>query len=137
MPAFTLAQVQSTLTNYVQATTGTEYIEVFYNFPSNEGIISEGIYVAQVYQADRMKNSNGLLPGSHVYTLVDRIEMYIVSQQDNPFMENQLAIFTRFIDDPLFRDNGYYLREHTIQQQYVKNSQRYRIIYDLSRLQII
>ena len=137
MPAFTLAQVQSTLTNYVQATTGTEYIEVFYNFPSNEGLVSEGIYVAQVYQADRMKNSNGLLPGGHIYTLVDRVEMYIISQQDNPYMENQLAIFAKFIDNPLFADRGYYLREHTIQQQYVKNSQRYRIIYDLSRLQVI
>lgn len=137
MPLFTLAQVQTGLTSQVQATTGTQLVEVFYNFPSNENVISEGIYVAQVYQADRMKNANGIQPGGHVYTIVDRIEMYIVSQQDNPYIGNQLDIFTRFIDDSLFVNTGYFLREHTIQQQYVKNSQRYRIIYDLSRLQVI
>jgi len=137
MPLFTLAQVQSTLTNYVQATTGTEYIEVFFNFPSDENKVSEGIYVAQCYQADRMKNSNGITTGGHVYSIKDRIEMYVISQQDNPFMENELAIFPQFIDDPLFSTQGYFLREHTIEQQYVKNSQRYRIIFDLTRLQVI
>jgi hypothetical protein len=137
MPLFTLAQVQSTLTNYVKATTGTEYIEVFYNFPADEGKVSEGIYVAQTFQADRLKNSNGILPGGHVYSIKDRIEMYVISQQDNPYMENMLAIFPRFIDDPLFSTPGYYLREHVIEQQYVKNSQRYRIIFDLTRLQVI
>jgi hypothetical protein len=137
MPTFTLEQVQSTLAGYLQATTGTTHIEVFFNFPSDENKISEGVYVAQVYQADRMKNSNGITPGGHVYNILDRIEMYIVSQQDNPYMANQLAIFPKFIDDPLFSSNGYFLREHTIQQQYVKNSQRYRIIFDLTRLQVI
>jgi len=137
MPLFTLAQVQSTLTNYVLASDQTNLIEVFYNFPSDENVVTEGIYVAQVYQADRMKNSNGITPGGHVYTIKDRIEMYIVSQQDNPFIEQELAIFPQFIDDPLFVNQGYYLREHTIEQQYVKNSQRYRIIFDLSRLQVI
>jgi hypothetical protein len=137
MPLFTLAQVQNTLTNYVANTTGTQYIEVFYNFPSDEGIVSEGVYVAEVYQADRTKNGNGILPGGHIYNIVDRIEMYVISQQDNPYMENLLAIFPQFIDDPLFSGTGYFLREHKIQQQYVKNSQRYRIIFDLTRLQVI
>jgi len=137
MPLFTLAEVQSTLTNYVLANEQTNLIEVFHNFPSNENVVTEGIYIAQVYQADRMKNSNGITPGGHVYNIVDRIEMYIVSQQDNPFIEAELALFPQFIDDPLFVNQGYYLREHTIQQQYVKNSQRYRIIFDLTRLQVI
>jgi hypothetical protein len=84
-----------------------------------------------------MKNGNGITPGGHVYNILDKIEMYIVSQQDNPFIGNQLAIFPQFLDDPLFVNAGYFLREHTIQQQYVKNSQRYRIIFDLTRLQVI
>jgi len=137
MPLFTQQQVQNTLTNYLATTTGTQYVEVFYNFPASENVISEGIYVAEVYQADRQKNSNGILPGGHVYTIKDRIEMYIVTQQDNPYVENMLAIFPVFIDDALFSQSGYFLREHTIQQQYVKNSQRYRITFDLSRLQVI
>jgi hypothetical protein len=137
MPLFTQQQVQQTLSTYLLANPGTQYIEVFFNFPSNENVISEGIYVAEVYQADRMKNSNGIQPGGHIYTIKDRVEMYIVTQQDNPFVETLLGIFPQFIDDNLFSSNGYFLREHTIQQQYVKNSQRYRITFDLSRLQII
>ena len=137
MPLFTQAQVQSTLTNYCQTTTGTQYLEVFFNFPANENVNSEGSYVAEVYQAERIQNGNGLTPGSHVYTVKDRVEMYLVTQQDNPYVENMLGIFTVFIDDPLFKQYGYYLREHAIQQQYVKNSQRYRITFDLSRLQVI
>jgi hypothetical protein len=135
MPLFTLAQVQSTLTNYLAATTGTTYLEVFTEFPSNENTASEGFYAARAYQADRMKNSNGITPGGHVYTIRDRVEMYIVTQQVNPYVENQLGIFQQFIDDPLFKD--YFLREHTIEQQYVKNSERYRIIFNLERLQVI
>jgi len=137
MPLFTQQDVQSKLSTYLLATTGTNYIEVFFNFPSNENVISEGVYVAEVYQADRMKNSNGITTGGHVYTIKDRIEMYIVTQQDNAFVENLLGIFPQFIDDTLFSSQGYYLREHTIQQQYVNNSQRYRITFDLSRLQVI
>jgi hypothetical protein len=137
MPLFTQQQVQSSLSTYVLANPGTQYTEVFFNFPSNENVISEGIYVAEVYQADRMKNSNGITPGGHVYTIKDRIEMYIVTQQDNAFVEDLLGIFPIFIDDALFSGQGYYLREHTIQQQYVKNSQRYRITFDLSRIQVI
>ena len=82
-----------------------------------------------------MKNSNGVTPGGHVYTIVDRLEMYVISQQINPYVDNLLNIFSVFIDDSIFQD--YYLREYTVEQQYVKNSERYRIIFDLSRLQVI
>jgi len=137
MPLFTLAQVQSTLTNYLLANTGTEYVEVFFNFPSDENKISEGVYIAEVYQAERVRNAHGITTGGYVYTVKDRIEMYVVSQQDNAFIEQELAIFPAFIDDPLFLNSGYFIREQTIEQQYVKNSQRYKITFDLSRLQII
>jgi len=135
MPTFTLAQVQNTLSNYLAVTTGTEYLEVFLEFPSDENKISEGVYAARAYQGDRMKNSNGVTPGGHVYTIVDRLEMYVISQQINPYVDNLLNIFSVFIDDSIFQD--YYLREYTVEQQYVKNSERYRIIFDLSRLQVI
>jgi hypothetical protein len=135
MPLFTLAQVQNTLTNYLAATTGTHNIQVFTEFPSNENVISEGVYAARAYQADRNKNSNGIRPGGHVYTIRDRLEMYVITQQVNPYVENELGIFQKFIDDPLFID--YYLREHSIDQQYVNNSERYRVIFDLHRLQVI
>jgi hypothetical protein len=135
MPLFTLAQVQNTLTNYLAVTTGTQNIQVFTEFPSNENVISEGVYAARAFQADRNINSNGILPGGHVYTIRDRLEMYVITQQVNPYVENELGIFTQFIDDPLFI--GYYAREHSIDQQYVNNSERYRVIFDLRRLQVI
>jgi hypothetical protein len=135
MPLFTLAQVQSTLTNYLATTTGTHHLEVFTNFPSNERQIAEGFYAARAYQAERLKNANGITPGGHIYSIKDKIEMYVVTQQDSPYVENQLGIFQQFIDDPLFKD--YFLREHTIEQQYIKNSEQYKIIFDLTRLQVI
>jgi len=135
MPTFTLAQVQNTLSNYLAVTTGTEYLEVFLEFPSNENKISEGVYAARAYQGDRMKNANGITTGGHVYTIKDRLEMYVITQQVNPYVEGLLNIFAVFLDDPIFSD--YFLREQTVEQQYVKNSERYRIIFDLSRLQVI
>ena len=135
MPLFTLAQVQTALQGYLATTTGTTHLEVFTNFPSNERQIAEGFYAARAYQADRLKNVNGITPGGHVYNIKDRIEMYVVTQQDSPYVENQLNIFSTFIDDALFQ--GYFLREHTTEQQYIKNSEQYKIIFDLTRLQVI
>jgi hypothetical protein len=112
-------------------------LEVFTNFPSDQNKVSEGIYVATVYQLDRLKNSPGVTTGGWVYSVKDRIEMYLISEQDNPYIVNTLALFDYIIDQPVFTSNGYFLREMTKEQQYVKNSERYRIIFDLTRLQII
>ena len=135
MPLFTAAEVSAALTQSLVSSTGTSNLQVFTEFPSNENVISEGVYVARAYQADRMKNSNGITPGGHVYNIKDRIEMYVITQQINPFVETELSIFQTFIDNALFQD--YFLREHTIEQQYVNNSERYRVVFDLTRLQVI
>lgn len=135
MPLFTTTDVISALNSAKSSTTGTNLVEVFTEFPSDVNKISEGIYVARVYQAERLKASNGITPGGHVYWIKDRVEMYLVSQQVNKFLDNLLAIFPTALDNDLF--GGYFLREHTIEQQYVNNSERYKIIFDLTRLQTI
>jgi len=135
MPLFTASDVIASINTAKAATTGTSLVETFTEFPSDQNKISEGIYVARVYQADRMKSTNGILPGGHVYWIKDRVEMYLVTQQVNPFVTNLLGIFQTLIDDGIFQ--GYFLREHTIEQQYVMNSERYKVIFDLTRLQTI
>ena len=135
MPLFTATDVIGAINSAKSVTTGTYLVETFTEFPADVGKISEGIYVARIYQADRVKSTNGILPGGHVYWIKDRVEMYLVSQQVNPFVTNLLGLFTTLIDDALFED--YFLREHTIEQQYMMNSERYKIIFDLTRLQII
>jgi hypothetical protein len=135
MPLFTQADVRGAILTVSTTTTGLSTVEVFTEFPSDLNKISEGIYVARVYQADRVISTNGITPGGHVYQIKDRIEMYVITQQVNPFVEGLLALFPTLVDNSLF--SGYYLREHTIEQQYVNNSERYKIVFDLTRLQII
>ena len=135
MPLFTATDVISLINTTKQATTGTYLVEVFTEFPSNENKISEGIYVARVYQEERIIHNNGILPGGHIYYIKDRVEMYLVTQQVNTFVNNLLGIFPTILDSSLF--SGYFIREHTIEQQYVNNSERYKIVFDLTRLQTI
>jgi len=135
MPLFTMEQARAGVRAVSTTTTGGANLEVFTSYPSNTTLISEGIYVARVYQADRVKNGNGVTPGGHVYNVMDRIEMFLMTSQDNPFTSDLLAIFPAFLDDALFA--GYYLREHTIEQVYANNNEHYKIVFDLTRLQII
>jgi len=135
MPLFTATDVISLINSAKTATTGTNLVEVFTEFPSNQNKVSEGIYVARVYQADRIIHSNGILAGGHIYYIKDRVEMYLVTQQVNTFVNNLLGIFPTLLDADLF--SGYFVREHTIEQQYVNNSERYKIVFDLTRLQTI
>jgi hypothetical protein len=135
MPLFTASDVITAINSAKVSTTGTNLVETFTEFPSDQNRISEGVYVARVYQADRTKSTNGILQGGHVYWIKDRVEMYLVTQQVNPFVTNLLGIFQTLIDDALFQD--YFLREHTIEQQYVNNSERYKVVFDLTRLQVI
>jgi hypothetical protein len=135
MPLFTLDQARSGIRAISTATQGGANLEVFNQFLSVTTLASEGIYVARAYQADRIKSSNGITPGGHVYQIKDRIEMYLMTSQDNPYVANLLGIFATFIDNSLFA--GYYLREHTIEQIYGNNNEQYKIIFDLTRLQII
>jgi len=135
MPLYTTTQVQSALASVKNQTTGTSLLEVFTEFPSTLNKVSEGFYVARVYQADRVKNENGITPGSHIYNIKDVIEMYLVAQQVNPSVDSALGVFTAFLDNSLF--SGYFLREQTIEQQYVNNSERYKVVFELTRLAII
>jgi hypothetical protein len=135
MPLFTTAQISTAIRAVSTATQGGAHLEVFQSYIANPQAVSEGIYIARVYQADRIKSNNGITPGGHIYFIKDRIEMYLMTSQDNPFVEGLLSIFPTFLDNALF--NGYHLREHTIDQVYANNSERYKIIFDLTRLQTI
>lgn len=135
MPTFTLEQARSGIRALSTATNGGANLEVFTQYLSNTALISEGIYIARVYQADRLKSTNGIIPGGHVYYIKDKIEMYLMTSQDNPYTSDLLAIFPTFLDSSLF--NAYHLREHTIEQIYANNNEHYRIIFDLTRLQVI
>ena len=55
MPLFTQAQVVSAIQSVSTGTTGLSTLEVFTEFPADVNKISEGIYVARVYQADRRR----------------------------------------------------------------------------------
>jgi hypothetical protein len=135
MPTFTTNDLTTALTAVVVATTGTNLVEVFTTYPANFQTVSEGFYVSRVYQADRVIHSNGITPGGHVYLIKDRVEMYLITSQDNPFVDNQLGIFVTLLDNALF--TAYHLREHTIEQIYAANSERYKVTFDLTRLQVI
>lgn len=135
MPTFTLEQARGGIRALSTTTTGGANLEVFSQYLSNSTLISEGIYVARVYQADRIKSTNGITTGGHVYLIKDRIEMYLMTSQDNPYTGDLLAIFPTFLDDALF--SAYHLREHTIEQIYANNNEHYKIVFDLTRLQII
>ena len=91
--------------------------------------------MARIYQADRTIHTQGLNTGAHTYYVKDRVEMYLVTQQVNPFVNNLLGIFQTLIDNSLF--SGYFQREMTIEQQYVNNSERYKVVFDLTQLQLI
>lgn len=135
MAGFTTKDVISLINTAKAATTGTNLVEVFTEFPADQNKVSEGIYVSRIYQAARVKSNNGITPGGHVYLVTDRIEMYIVSQQVNTFVNNLLNLMTTLLDNQLFSD--YHLREHTIDQVYVNNSERYKVVFDLTKTQTI
>ena len=135
MPLFTLDQARAGIRAISTGTTGGTHLEVFNQFLSITSLASEGIYVARVYQADRVNHSGGITPGGRVYQIRDKIEMYLMTSQDNPYVANLLDIFVTFIDDPLF--SGYFQREYTIEQIYGNNNEQYKIIFDLTRLQTI
>ena len=135
MPLFTLDQTRNGIRAISTATQGGEYLEVFNQFLSITRLASEGIYVARVYQADRISHSGGITPGGRVYLITDKVEMYLMTSQDNPYVDNLLGIFATFIDSDLF--TGYFQREHTIEQIFGNNNEQYKIMFNLTRLQIL
>ena len=135
MPLFTLDQARAGIRAISTGTNGGLNLEVFNQFLSITKLASEGIYVARVYQADRVTHTGGITPGGRVYLIKDRIEMYLMTSQDNPYVADLLGIFPTFLDNALF--NGYFQREHTIEQIYGNNNEQYKIIFDLTRLQLI
>jgi hypothetical protein len=112
-------------------------LEVFTEFPTDEQATSEGIYVARFYQEDRRASNQGvtLATSGSVYDVVDRLEMYLIQPQLNYNTDTFLNTVSSFIDNQLFV--GYYKREYTVEQLYRKNNESYRIIFSLSRLQIL
>jgi len=134
MPLFTLDQARAGIRAISTGTNGGAHLEVFNQFLSITKLASEGIYVARVYQADRVTHTGGITPGGRVYLIKDRIEMYLMTSQDNPYVADLLGIFPTFLDNALF--NGYFQREHTIEQIYGNNNEQYKIIFDLTRLQL-
>jgi len=135
MPLFTKEDVQQSIGAISTATNGGQYLEIFTSYLANPALISEGIYVARVYQADRIIHSNGITPGGHIYWIKDKVEMVLMTSQDNDYTDDLLAIFPTVLDSSLFA--GYFQKEHTIEQVYANNSERYKITFDLTRLQII
>ena len=135
MPLFTQHDVAQGILTVSTTTQGGEYLEVFEGYFANPNTISEGIYVTRVYQAERIIHNNGITPGGHIYWIKDRVEMLLMTSQDNPYVDGLLGIFPTFLDNSLFA--GYFQREHTIEQVYANNSERYKIVFDLTRLQLI
>lgn len=135
MPLFTKEDVTNSIQQVITGTPGGTYLEVFTSYLANPALISEGIYVARVYQAERIIHSNGISPGGHVYWIKDKVEMVLMTSQDNDYTDDLLAIFPTVLDSSLF--DGYFQKEHTIEQVYANNSERYKIIFDLTRLQLI
>jgi hypothetical protein len=108
-------------------------VEVFTEFPSDESTISEGVYVARFYQEQRTKSVLTML-GSNMYDVVDRLEMYLITGQNNPYVDDYLDAISGFIDNTIFE--GYSPREYSVEQVYENSSERYRIIFSLTRQQI-
>lgn len=110
-------------------------LEVFTEFPTDEIHTSEGLYVARFYQEDRKAVSVSLETNGSVYNVTDRLEMYLIEGQLNYYVDDFLNTVSEFVDDDIF--NGYFKREYTVEQVYRKNNESYRIIFNLTRLQII
>lgn len=110
-------------------------LEVFTEFPSDEGATSEGIYVARFYQESRAAKILTLGTSGSTYEVVDRLEMYLIQGQLNPHVDEYLDVVSNIIDNEIFVE--YFKREYTVEQVYRKNAENYRIIFSLTRLQII
>ena len=129
MPLVTSELVTETLSEYF----AEMQAEVHHQFPSDEDNVPEGVYVARCYQAER--NAAVLvLGGRNTYDLLDKVELYLLTGQENPYTDDYLNVFAEFIDDAIFA--GYSIREYTVEQLYEGNSERYRIILSLTRQEI-
>lgn len=133
MPLVTTTTVAVTLQTYLDD--ADLDLEVFTEFPADEATASEGMYVARLYQEQRNKIVATLQLHGTTYEVVDRLELYLIQGQSNPFTDDYLNLIGTFIDDPLFE--GYHWREFTEEQLYRDNSESYRIILSLTRFQTI
>jgi hypothetical protein len=110
-------------------------LEVFTEFPTDEESTSEGLYVARFYQEDRKALSITLGTTGSTYNITDRLEMYLIEGQLNYNVDSFLNAISDFVDDAIFVN--YFKREYTVEQLYRKNNESYRIIFSLTRLQIL
>ena len=133
MPLASPALIQETLETDIS--NAMLDLEVFVEFPTDEINTSEGLYVARFYQQDRRIATNSLQTSGATYEVIDRLEMYLIQPQLNPNVDAFLDIFSEFIDDPIFE--GYFKREYVVDQLYRKNNESYRIIFSLTRMQIL
>lgn len=129
MPLVTSELVTETLSEYF----AEMQAEVHHQFPSDEDNVPEGVYVARCYQAER-NVAQTAFGGRNTYDLVDRVELYLLSGQENPYTDDYLNVFAVFIDDAIFLE--YTIREYSVDQLYEGNSERYRIILSLTRQEI-
>ena len=132
MPLVTTDQVMNALNNQLSKK-GVE-TEVYSEFPSDEDTVSEGIYVARLYQSDREVLFTSMANTGSSYKLTDTIEMYLIHAQQDPYVDAFLDVFAKLIDDPIFK--LYSPREYKVEQVFQNNSERYRIIFSLTRHQL-
>lgn len=108
--------------------------EVFSDFPSDEDQTSEGIYVARLYQSDREALVLSMNNRGSAYKIVDTVEMYLIHAQQDPYVDSTLNVFASLIDDTIFK--LYSPREYKVEQVFQSSSERYRIIFSLTRHQL-
>lgn len=72
-------------------------------------------------------------PGS-VYKIIDKLEIYLIFGQQNPYLDEYLNVLAVMIDDEVFKE--YSPREYVVDQVFQNNSERYRITYSLTRHQL-
>lgn len=132
MPLVTTEQVTNSLNNLLSKK-GVN-TEVFTEFPSDEETVSEGIYVARLYQSDREALVVSMSNRGCTYKITDTIEMYLIHAQQDPYVDDFLSVFASLIDDSIFK--LYSPREYKVDQVFQSNSERYRIIFSLTRQQL-
>lgn len=132
MPLVTTEQVASKIGDYLAK--NRLDTEVFTDFPSDENVVSEGLYVARLYQSDRVVVEGTIAGPKSLYKITDTIEMYLVYGQQNSTVDKYLNLFAEIIDDEMFK--VYSPREYAVEQVFENNSERYRIIFSLTRHQL-
>jgi hypothetical protein len=127
-PLITSSQITTYLKGKVSG------VEVFDEFPTDMKNVRHGVYINDPSTSERVPYRLGTQDGSHIYTCVDAMRIFVVTFQGDKKRDAVIDAITGMVADNELLD-GYHERDFTMTQDYLNRAEYRTYDFELKRIE--